>query len=307
MIVRFAARDSDAGRRLSNVLRRDMGLSASLIGRLKFCGGITVNGVWRNTDYLLAPGDVVEADPHRAEDGEGFVPESGPLEILYENAGILAVNKPCGMLVHPSSSRWTGTLAARAAGYLASRGEAPVCHAVNRLDRDTSGAVLFAKDSRFTTLCIRALHEAGAVKEYTALVCGAPEPASGVFDWPLSRVPDEGSMRREVQPGGQSAVTRYETLRTGALGGGTVSVLRLRLDTGRTHQIRVHCAHAGIPLLGDALYGTEDSLALSERLGVSAQALHAGRLSFRDPLGGGTLDLRAPLRRSDLSALLEKL
>jgi 23S rRNA pseudouridine1911/1915/1917 synthase len=134
----------------------------------------------------------------------------------------------------------------------------------------------------------------GAEKAYLAIVCGVMENASGVIDMPIKRL-NEGDMLRVVSPDGQRAVTHYEALKTAQIQGHTISLLRLRLETGRTHQIRVHCRAVGHPVLGDGLYGTEESRAVSEALGVASQALHARRLTFTEPLSGAPLDVTAPL------------
>jgi 23S rRNA pseudouridine1911/1915/1917 synthase len=221
------------------------------------------------------------------------VPEAGGLDILYEDAGLLAVNKPSGVLTHPSRSRYTGTLANHAAGYLEKTTGDGRCHAVNRLDRDTSGIVLFAKNSYMKARASEALSAPNAKKEYLALVFGAMEPGSGTIDLPIKRLREE-DMLRVAAADGQRAVTHYETVGNGYGPSGTVSLLLLSLETGRTHQIRVHCLALGHPVLGDHLYCTEESGELSARLGILTSALHARRLAFVEPVSHRPLVIEAP-------------
>jgi 23S rRNA pseudouridine1911/1915/1917 synthase len=283
-------------------LRRELGLSSSLVRRMKVTGGILLDGAPVHTTAEALPGSVVSADVTAAEPDCGIVPQDGDVDILYEDEGLLAANKPAGLLVHPSPTRYTGTLANFIAGYLARTGGDGRCHAVNRLDRDTSGVVLFAKNAYMKERAADALSEPDAGKEYAALVCGCPSEPSGVIDVPIRRL-EAGNLLRVPDPDGQRAVTEYEVAdsREG------VSLLRLRLRTGRTHQIRVHCLYLGIPLLGDCLYFTDASRAMSEALGISAQALHARHLRFREPLSGRQLELEAPLLRQDMQKLVAQL
>ena len=292
-MLSFTAGETDAGRELLHVLRGDMRISATMVRRLKKSGGIFVNSRPTYTNYRLCAGDIVTCDLLSAETESDIVPEDSAVDIIFEDEWLLAANKPCGQLSHPSRARYTGTLANYVSGYLHG-----VCHAVNRLDRDTSGVVLFAKSAHAKSLAAQALKD-GAVKEYTALVYGEPEKKSGVIDAPIIRL-RELDMKRGVSPDGERAVTHYEALRSFECFGERVSVLKLRLETGRTHQIRVHCEHIGHPLIGDVLYFSEGSRALSQKLDISAQALHAGRLSFTHPFTGEHIVLCCKTRREEL-------
>lgn len=300
MILGYTASADDAGRKVYSVLRRELMLSSTAVKRLKQSGGIFLNGEPVFTTVKIAEGDRVSADIGLIEEDIAVTRERGDIEILREEPGWLAVNKPCGMLVHPSRARTEGTLLGIAAGYLEAKGESPACHVVNRLDRDTGGVVLIAKSAHHKAVLAETLHRDDAVKEYIAVACGALEPPCGTVDAPIARLDSQG-MKRGVREDGQRAVTEYETL---ARGDG-ISVLRLRLLTGRTHQIRVHMSHLGSPLLGDALYGTEESRSLSEKLGIAAQALHAAKLTFRDPETGERVELSAPIRREDMKNVIK--
>ena len=304
MKLSYCAKESDDGRKLFGVLRWELGLSASLVKRLKVPGGIRINGENAYTDYKIRPGDIAEADLALSEPPTEAPAERGRLEVLFENEAFLVANKPCGMITHPSRSKYTGTLQNYVLGYLMANREAPVCHAVNRLDRDTSGAVLFSKSSHFKTLAAEALRRGDAEKEYLALVYGVPHPQKGMIDVPIARR-EAGQMLRIVSPEGKRAVTEYEMAGSLTLYGERISLLRLRLHTGRTHQIRVHCAYLGVPLLGDRLYGSAGSETLSNNLGITAQTLHAERLCFTDPFSGKSIDVTAPLNRGDMRKIME--
>ncbi len=287
-------------RKAYTILRRELKASAAFVRRLKAAGALFVNGEPAFTDRILRPGDVLTADVSACEPPCGLVPESGPLEILAEDEGLLAVNKPEGVMIHPTRSRYGGTLSNRAAGWLLEKGEDPVVHAVNRLDRDTSGAVLLAKNSYMKAALSASLSAPDAGKEYLAAVFGRMPADHGTVDAPIVR-PDPADMRREVRSDGRPAVTRWKVF--GEADG--ISLLSLALETGRTHQIRVHCAHLGCPLLGDVLYGSEASIRFSSERGIRAHLLHARRLSFTHPLSGERISLTAPVRREDFLDVLK--
>ena len=294
MVLTYTANQTDGGRKVYSVMRRELRISQTLTRRLKQTDGIRVDGQSVYTDYTVKPGETVEIDITAAEPLCDVVPERGPLHVLYEDTGLIAVNKPAGLITHPSRARYMGTLANFVAGYLNNTSGDARCHAVGRLDRDTSGVVLFAKNSYMKALASAALGAPDAEKEYRALVLGAMGPPDGVIRAPIKRLA-ERDMLRVVAPDGQLAVTRYETLGVCLYEGIDVSLLKLILETGRTHQIRVHCLYSGYPILGDGLYYTNDSLKASDRLGVATQALHAYRLTFTEPVSGERLTLTAEM------------
>ena len=280
-----AARSS----RLSAVLRCDMHLSHTLVNRLKVQNAIFVNGRPAHTDYPVAAGDVVSV---RIEEAEPDYPaEPGALDILFEDEAVIALDKPSGLLMHPSHSRNTGTLANYLAHYYRESGQKCAVHPVSRLDRDTFGVVLLAKNA-YTHACLCDAHAAGAIeKTYLAAVFGAPPAPSGVIDLPIIRLQPR-DMRRGVGDGGQPAVTEYRVLRRTA----HASLVELHPRTGRTHQLRVHLAHIGCPILGDPQYGTADSQAYSHAFGLQTQQLCAAALSFPHPLSGAVCSLRSAQR-----------
>lgn len=270
--------------RLSKILREEMGLSAGLMNRLKWTGALKVNGRSVHTDFPVRPGDTVTAV--LAEEPPDYPAEDLPLTVLYEDDFLLAVDKPQGMLIHPSSARNTGTLANAVAGYYARSGSPGAFHPLTRLDRDTFGIVLVAKNGYACAL----LQQARPRKTYHALTLGGPEDAAGVIDAPIARKPLP-SLLREVSPDGKPSRTEYRVLERGD----TLCRLALTPVTGRTHQLRLHCAYAGFPIVGDPQYGSESSLAWADKLGVTGQQLCAKRLEFTHPVTGQALTLESKM------------
>lgn len=261
---------------LQSLLRFQLGLSCGLIQRLKHQNALLVNGQARHTNEKVAAGDrlTVLLDEHPS----GYPPEERELSLLYEDEAVLALDKPSGVLVHPSSSRNTGTLANFLLAYYRKTGQACGVHPLTRLDRDTFGVVLFAKNAFVQDV----LMQKGELKKiYRARVFGAPEKESGEICAPIARRPYP-SLLREIRPDGQKALTRYRVLERGE----SCSLLSLEPVTGRTHQLRLHCQSAGFPILGDPQYATPASAALSQKMGLTSQALCAAELSWIDPLTG---------------------
>lgn len=265
--------------RLLSFLRREMGLSSGLVKRLKWQEALRVNGRLAHTDLRLVPGDEIAVT---IEEAMRDIPaEEGPLSILYEDEAIIALDKPAGILMHPTFHRLEGTLANRLLGYYRRTGQPSAVHLVNRLDRDTFGVVLIAKNAHIHALLCGAMQAGQIEKTYQAVVYGAPAQDAGEMRWPIARV-DAQSLLRCVRGDGKAAHTRYAVTQRGT----ACSLLRLCPLTGRTHQLRVHCAHAGYPILGDAQYGTEASLAHARAVGAEGQQLCAVRLAFDHPLDG---------------------
>lgn len=260
---------------LLSFLRRELGLSSSLVKARKADGVFFLNGAPAFTDRPVAPGDRIEV--LLREDPPDFPAGDGELSVLYEDDCLLAVDKPSELWVHPSPSRQTGTLANRVAGYYAATGQACGVHVVTRLDRDTFGVVLLAKHAHIHALMGKAQRQGLLCKTYLAAVCGQMPADQGTIDLPIARR-GGGSLLREVRPDGQRAVTEYQVL---AQADG-LSLLELRPVTGRTHQLRVHCAALGCPILGDGDYGGRTDL-------VTTQQLCAHSLELPHPLTGEAL------------------
>ena len=274
--------------RLSSFLKEEMGMSTGLMNRLKWQDKLFVNGVAQHTDYPVKAGDVITVPLE--EPTPEYPAEDGSLTVIYEDDHILAVDKPAGMLVHPSRVKNTGTLANRVVGYYQRTGQNCAFHPITRLDRDTFGIVLLAKNSHIHAL-LNDLHAAGQLhKTYEALVFGGPEGDTGIIDAPIARRPLP-SLLREISPEGKPSVTEYTVVQRDE----NVTHLALKPITGRTHQLRVHCSYMGFPILGDPQYGSEASKAYSGEKGITTQLLCAKRLEFTHPITAEAMCLQSEM------------
>lgn len=270
--------------RLSSFLRGELKMSASLMNKLKWGDGIQVNSMPQHTNYPVKPGDVISVSLD--EETPQYPAEDGSLTILYEDDYILVTDKPTGMLIHPSRVRNEGTLANFVAGYYRRTGQNSAFHPVTRLDRDTFGIVLLAKNAHIHTL----LQNGDIRKTYHAWVFGGPEEDRGSINAPIARNPLP-SLLRCVSPEGKPALTEYRVLECME----KLCKLELRPVTGRTHQLRVHCAYLGFPILGDPQYGSPESQAFSAELGLTHQLLCAKRLEFVHPISGENMTLESKM------------
>lgn len=267
---------------LSTFLKGELSMSSGLINRLKWGDAIQVNGIPVHTNHPVRIGDVITV--RMEEEVPEYPAEDGPIDILYEDEYLLAVDKPAGMLIHPSHAQFGGTLANFVQGYYQRTGQRCAFHPLTRLDRDTFGIVLLAKNSHVHAL----LQARKPRKTYHALVYGAPPEERGIVDAPIARKPLP-SLLREINPQGKPCLTEYRVMeRTEA-----VSRLELRPITGRTHQLRLHCAYLGCPILGDPQYHTLDSKAFSDARGLTTQLLCAKRLELTHPVTGSALILES--------------
>ena len=213
----------------------------------------------------------------------GVQPEEGPIDILYEDDYLLVLNKPAYQLVHPTGRTTTGTLA----NYLAYRqqqgGIVATVRPVHRLDRETSGCVIFAKDSHSQFILEQQLKERVLKRSYRAVVKGIVTPPSAIIDAPIGAHPNLPN-RRAINEEGEQAITHYQTIQNFS----DTTLLELTLDTGRTHQIRLHLAHIGNPIIGDSMYGVRSSV-------MARQALHASSVSFKHVKNKQEITVQAPL------------
>lgn len=269
--------------RLSSFLREEMKMSAGLMNKRKWQDGILVNGVPQHTDFAVKIGDVITVD--LSEPLPEYPAEDGELTVLYEDDHLLAVDKPAGMLIHPSRSRNDGTLANLVVGYYRRTGQKCAFHPVTRLDRDTFGITLLAKNAYAHAL----MQETALQKTYHALTLGGPKEDSGMIDAPIARR-ELPSLLRYVSPEGKPSLTEFRVLERGEF-----CRLALLPITGRTHQLRVHCAYMGYPILGDPQYGSEASKAVSAKLGLESQLLCAKRLEFTHPITGEEMRLESKM------------
>jgi 23S rRNA pseudouridine1911/1915/1917 synthase len=263
-------------------------------------GEVTVDGRPARRSHRTAAGERIAVAAAAAPDQ----PPAPPLPpVRHRDDHLLVVAKPPGLVVHPGAGHPGGTLvdALRAAGIpLAPAGGPDRPGIVHRLDRDTSGLLVVASTDEAHAGLVDALRRRAVARRYLALVDGVPEAAVGRIEAPIGR--DPGHRRRfATVPGGKAAVTRYATVATGTVGERRVALLACRLETGRTHQIRVHLTAIGHPVLGDPVYGPRPAVAAT--LGLVRPALHAGRLAFDHPVSGARIDLAEPLPDDLVAAL----
>lgn len=280
-------------RKVDDLLRRELCCSSAVIRTAKaYPDGILLDGVHATTAQTARPGQTLSVLLSDRADGDLAAAE-GPVDIVYEDDDLLVVNKAAGVAVHPGPGHPDDTLGNFLTDYYKKRGIPFVYRPAHRLDRNTSGLLVVARHAHAQERLKGQLHTGDFRRIYLAVCEGTPPQAEGVIDQPIGRA-DGSVLRREVRPDGADAVTRYRVVSTQ----NGRSLVRLELETGRTHQIRVHMAWLGHPLVGDFLYGNERP----ELIGRTA--LHAWQLSLKHPLTGVRLELKAPVPK-DMAALIE--
>ena len=284
-----------AGAEVNTLLRRTLGLSGTVLRRIKWLeDGITLDGVRVNVRVRVREGQTLAVRLTDPRPASGVVPAPGPLDIVYEDGDLIVLNKAPGVLVHPGHGHFDDTLGNFLMYHYKECGDESDFHPVHRLDKGTSGLLAVAKHPHAQEKLKRQLHTGDFRRVYLAVCDGAPPAPAGAIDAPIG--PVEGSLlQRQVRPDGRPARTHYRVLRPC----GPRALVQLELDTGRTHQIRVHMAHLGCPLTGDFLYGAED------RALIPRPALHSARLELAHPITGARLRFAAPLP-ADLAALIPK-
>ncbi len=289
----------DEGKSVLSMLQERLRLSNRLICKLKRSGGILLDGVPVHTNRIVSEQQTIRVCLPNEAQTTSIVPEAMNLDILYEDDWLLAINKPSGMVTHPSSGHRSGTVANGILFHYQTNGESGGIHLISRLDRDTTGVVLAAKNSYIQEALKQQADKKEVEKIYVGLVCPSPSQSSGWIRHPISRLP--GSIiRRQADAEGAPAATYYCVRLRGLLPNGQEAAwVEFRLETGRTHQIRVHCQAEGFPLLGDSLYAQASPY-------LPRQALHAFRIGFRHPVTGQRVQIQAPLPQ-DLSGLLCRL
>ncbi|MBI0444289.1 MULTISPECIES: RluA family pseudouridine synthase [Bacillus amyloliquefaciens group] len=276
--------EKHAGQWLFSVLKSEFQASKPVITEWMNQKSIQVNRTSPKNNIILKTGDRLFIDLQE-KTGSSVIPEYGEPDILFEDRHMLIANKPAGMPTHPNEEGQTGTLSNLIAYHFQINGEQAKVRHVHRLDRDTSGAVVFAKHRLAHAILDRQLETKTLKRTYIAAAEGKVTPKKGTVDSPIGRDRSH-SVRRRVSPGGQAAVTHYKV--KGYHPGAQLTLAELELETGRTHQIRVHMASIGHPLAGDDLYG--GSRALFHR-----QALHAKKVSVVHPISGEEIVAEAPM------------
>lgn len=287
----------ESPQRLDSYLRFTLGISRRAVRVMKACGGMMVNGGIAEARRLVAAGDRISLWLPR-EDSGGVVPESLPMRVVYEDEHVLVVDKPPGMVTHPVKRHQSGTLANAVSFYLAARGGAAASHPVNRLDKDTSGLVVFAKNAIVHEQLAGQMQLGTFGRTYVGLAEGNLDQSEGCIDLPIAD-PDPGSPRRQISENGRPARTRYSVV---ACFGASWTLLKLRLESGRTHQIRVHLSAIGHPLMGDAVYGHDGN---ERACPIARQALHATELHFIRPFSDTPVLLISPIPPDFVDAIAE--
>lgn len=281
--------EKEQGIPISNYLKNQGYSSRSLIELKKMAESVLINGEWVYLNRLLQAGDTLTIHIQEEESSEKIPPVELPLDIVYEDEDLMVINKPAGMPIHPSMNNYENSLGNALAWYFAKQGKPFVFRCINRLDKDTSGLTVIAKhivSAGMLSAMVAAKADASTTftREYLALVRGDVTPASGTISAPIAR--KEGSvLEREVNfESGEHAVTHYHVVTTQ----NGHSLVSLKLETGRTHQIRVHMKYLGFPLIGDHLYNPDME-------SMQRQALHSHRLCFRHPITHKLMEFTAPL------------
>ena len=286
-ILKLTLDEKTAFHTLDHVMKQDLGLTKRQISQAKFRKeGICINGEKRRVSYVGRPGDVLTVCLEETGTYSGkSAPQEGELEILYEDEDILAVNKPPGMPCHPGRGHYRDSLGNLAAGLFEKRGEPCPVRIIGRLDKDTSGVVILAKNQAAGARLGMQKENGTFWKEYLGLVRGHLEDVNGRIREPIGKIPGE-KLKCQVTPQGKTADTRYEVREF--LEDATVT--SWKICTGRTHQIRVHMAWLGYPILGDVLYGN------GENPYFPGLALHCRKAVFRQPFTGEKIQVLAPAR-----------
>lgn len=279
---------------VKELLKRNFGFSSRLMTKLKVNDLVHLNGTPVKMYQKGNPGDRITV--FLPKEKSEFEPENIPIHVVYEDDDLLIINKQPGYVVHPTKGHPCRTMANGIMNYMLKQQKHYKIRFINRLDMDTSGLLAVAKNSHCQDDMSRQMNENGVKKKYVAVVRGIITEEEGTVDLPIDKE-QEDHVKRAVIKDGYPSVTHYKVLERFEKG---YTLVELVLETGRTHQIRVHMSHIGHPIVGDVLYG-EASVWLIER-----QALHARYLSFRHPVNGRFMELEAPLP-GDMLALLEKI
>lgn len=287
----YSITESDASKAIDFFLKSH-GFSRHIISGLKRNPqGILVNGSHANTRYSLCTGDVLTITILEETPSENIIPMPINFSIVYEDEDILVVNKPADTPIHPSLNNYDNSLANGIAYYYRKESSPFVFRCINRLDRDTTGLTIIAKNQLSSAILSSMVGKREIHREYLAIVAGMP-PAFGTIDAPIGRKSDSCIERMVDFEQGERAITHYTTLSSD----GVHSLVKLKLETGRTHQIRVHMKHIGFPLIGDYLYHPDCTK-------IKRQALHSHRLTFVHPITREPMEFTAPLPEDMQSVL----
>lgn len=283
MILKYIVDKNDSGKTINEIINQKFCLSNRLFTKLIRDKRIFVNDKNMDTRLKASENDKITIDLNYDEDNSNIVSKQMDLDIVYEDEGMVIINKPLGIAIHPSIRHYEDSIASGVKYYFESLGIHKKIRPVNRLDLNTSGLVIFAKNEYVQENLIKQMQTKTFTKEYLAIVTGILENKKGIIDKPIARK-DGSIIERCVSETGQRAITEYEVIREF----GNNSLVKCKLLTGRTHQIRVHFADIGHPLLGDSLYGEKSDL-------IEGQALHCYKLKFLHPVTTKELVIKCDL------------
>jgi 23S rRNA pseudouridine1911/1915/1917 synthase len=291
----------DGGERLDKVLSRLLPqFSRSRLQQWIEAGHVLIDGGPARGKMTVCGDESVSVAPQRADEDEAFKPEAMDLRIVHEDQAIIVIDKPAGLVVHPAAGNWSGTLLNGLLHHCSQLAGVPRAGIVHRLDKDTSGLMVVAKTLEAHTDLVRQLQARSVRREYLALVWGTPKPV-GTIEAAMGRHPrDRLKMAVSNSQTAKPAITHYQLLAKGAIDGKAVSLMRCSLETGRTHQIRVHMQSLGFPLVGDTLYGKAHLAPVFPR-----QALQAWQLGLIHPLSAAPCEWQVGLA-DDLAQLLAR-
>ena len=283
MKLKYVVKKDEHFDNIKEVLKTKFEISDRLLLKLKKNNLIFLNGSVANIKEPINSNDMVEISLDYDEDNTNIVPVKMDLKIVFEDDWLLILNKPAGYPIHPSMLHFEDSISNGVKYYFDSIKLHKKIRPVNRLDKDTSGIVIFAKNEYVQECLVRQMKQNEFVKEYIAVCCGKFDSLVGTVNAPISRK-DGSIIERCVNQNGDYAVTHYDVVQSNS----NMSVVHLRLDTGRTHQIRVHMSYLGHPIVGDTLYGTASDL-------INRQALHSSSVTFYHPVTKQRLSFTAPL------------
>lgn len=295
MILEHIVTAEETGKQVKYLLKNKLELSTRLINKLKNQQKILINDIAVKVTHIAEENDKLKVVLELEEQNDYIEPQNIPIDIVYEDDCLLVLNKQPGIVVHPTCSHPDSTIANGIVYYLKQQGVTKKVRPVSRLDRDTTGIIIFAKNQYVQEALIQQMHQNIFKKQYLGIVQGIPNSIQGTINLPIERKPDS-IMLRHIADTGAPSITHYEVLES--FPHFNAALLLFKLETGRTHQIRVHCQAMGFPIYGDTLYSDiEDSL-------ISRQALHSYKTKILHPETQKEVIFTAPLP-SDIEMVLE--
>lgn len=281
MFLKYIVKD-EKYQNINQILKQEFDISARLLHKLIINEHVLLNNTKTDTRNFVNIGDVITVNLNFEEESENIVSTNMNLNIVYEDDSLLIINKPIGTAVHPSILHYKDSLSNGVKFYFESIGLKRKIRPVNRLDFNTSGLIIFAKNEYVQECLIRQMNKHIFQKKYIAIVSGRFKNKVGCINLPIARK-ENSIIERCISDSGQEAITDYEVLKEFKIDSSFISVVKCSLKTGRTHQIRVHMSEIGHPLLGDSMYGTDSNL-------IARQALHSYEISFIHPISHKKLD-----------------